>query len=201
MAVPRDENLLLNALLAALEDHVLPLTQQGVSRGNKIFGAALLRKDDYSVVLAETNNEMESPLWHGEIHALKRFSEQPAAERPSPKDLIFLSTHEPCPMCLSAITWAGFDNFYSFFTHEDSRDAFSIPHDLKILKEVFGLAPGQYRRQNAFWHSRFIRDMIAVSDETMRSHFEERASAIADKYVSLSALCQQGKHQNAIPLN
>ncbi len=38
-------------------------------------------------------------------------------------------------MCLSpAITWAGFDNFYYFFTHEDLRDAFAIPHDLKILE-------------------------------------------------------------------
>jgi tRNA(Arg) A34 adenosine deaminase TadA len=34
-------------------------------------------------------------------------------------------------MCMSAITWAGFDNFYYFYSHEDSRDSFAIPHDLK----------------------------------------------------------------------
>ena len=45
----------------------------------------------------------------------------------------------------------GFDNFYYFFTYEDSRDAFGIPHDLKILKEVFGVDDGGYRRSNAFW--------------------------------------------------
>ena len=198
---PRDHNLLLNALLTTLENHILPMTRQGVSQGNKIFGAALLKKSDLSVVLAETNNETENPLWHGEVHALKRFFEQPTLGRPSTKDLIFLSTHEPCPMCLSAITWTGFDNFYSFFTHEDSRDAFAIPHDLKILKEVFDLSPGKYRRKNAFWQSRFVRDMIAVSDKAVRSHFEGRATAIAEEYAALSMLYQKDKHQNTIPLN
>lgn len=154
-------------LLDVMENDILPLTEAGVAAGNKVFGAAILRKSDLSLVLAETNNEMENPLWHGEVHALKRFYELDA--KPDTKDLIFLSTHEPCTMCMSAITWAGFDNFYHFFSHEDSRDAFAIPHDLKILNEVFGLPPGGYRRQNAFWHSHAIADLVAVEEEPKRT--------------------------------
>ena len=85
-------------------------------------------------MLAETNNEIENPLWHGEVHCLKRFYEMPKAERVDTRDCIFLATHEPCSLCLSAITWTGFDNFYYLFSHEDSRDSFAIPHDLKILE-------------------------------------------------------------------
>jgi hypothetical protein len=41
---------------------------------------------------------------------------------------------------LSGITWGGFDNFYYLFTYEDTRDAFGIPHDIRILEEVsYGL--------------------------------------------------------------
>ncbi len=189
---------LAEALLTALEDHVLPLTRQGVAAGNKIFGAALLRKSDGSVVLAETNNETENPLWHGEVHLLKRYAEVPGL--PPPEDLIFLSTHEPCSMCLSAITWAGFDNFFDFFTHEDSRDSFAIPHDLKILKEVFTLDPGGYRRQNAYWTARSVAEVIAGADAAAQPGLRARVAAIGAEYAVLSDAYQDGKSANDIPL-
>ncbi|MEK1851039.1 MAG: nucleoside deaminase [Phyllobacterium sp.] len=191
----------LDALLDAMEHQIIPMTEKGVAAGNKIFGAALLRKSDFSVVLAETNNETENPLWHGEVHTLKRFYEVDGNERPDPRELIFLSTHEPCSMCLSAITWAGFDNFYYFFSHEDSRDAFAIPHDLKILKEVFTLEPGGYNRENAFWKSYAIHKLIAELPEPDRHRLQKRAAAISAKYTELSARYQAGKDKNSIPLN
>lgn len=185
-------------LLDVIEHDILPLTQQGVAAGNKVFGAAILRKSDLSLVIAETNNELENPLWHGEIHTLKRFYESTSGL--STKDLIFLSTHEPCTMCMSAITWAGFDNFYSFFSHEDSRDAFAIPHDLKILKEVFGLEPGGYRRSNAFWNSFFITELTESEDEPLRATLKAQIARIKAEYQRLSDSYQSGKTENNIPL-
>ncbi|MCC0044724.1 MAG: nucleoside deaminase [Brucellaceae bacterium] len=192
---------LLNRLLDVIENDIVPLTQAGVAGGNKLFGAAILRKSDLSLVIAETNNEIENPLWHGEVHALKRFYELPKDKRPDTRDCLFFATHEPCSLCLSAITWTGFDNFYYLFSHEDSRDSFAIPHDLKILKEVFRLDPGGYNRENAFWTAHALRDMANAMPEEERDAALKRIEAISDKFNALSATYQAAKADNDIPLN
>lgn len=192
---------LIDRLLDVIEHDIVPKTAEGVAHGNKLFGAAILRKNDHSLVLAETNNETENPLWHGEVHCLKRFYEMPKADRVDTKDAIFLATHEPCSLCLSAITWTGFDNFYYFFSHEDSRDSFAIPHDLKILKEVFTLDPGGYNAENAYWKGFSIRRLVSLLPETERLRLGTRIGKISARYDELSVAYQASKDENDIPLS
>lgn len=185
-------------LLEVIDHDILPLTERGVAAGNKVFGAAILRKDDLSLVIAGTNDETVNPLLHGEVRTLNEFYEM--AGRPDTRDLIFLATHEPCTLCMSAITWAGFDNFYYLFSHQDSRDSFAIPHDLRILHEVFGLEPGGYRHSNAYWTAYSIPALIESEDQPLRRDLANTQQRIRDRYARLSQQYQESKSSNAIPL-
>ena len=64
---------LYHRLCEVIEDNILPLTNQMTQIGCKVFGAAILLKRDLSLVLASTNHESFSPLWHGEIYCIKQF--------------------------------------------------------------------------------------------------------------------------------
>lgn len=42
---------LLDAFLSITDDKIIPLTAEGVAAGRKVFGAAILRKSDLSVIV------------------------------------------------------------------------------------------------------------------------------------------------------
>lgn len=185
-------------LLDVIEQDIVPLTRAGVAAGNKIFGAAILRRADLSVVVAETNNETENPLWHGEIHAIKRFFELPVDDRPAPADSLLLATHEPCSLCLSGVAWSGIPEFAYLFSHQDSADSFAIPYDLAILRGVYAVPdpdrdevdPGRdlYNRTNAYFTS---TGLAPLADP-------EQLARISRTYDELSAAYQDRKGGGAI---
>ena len=188
-------------LLEVMENDIIPKTRTGVEAGNKIFGAAILQKSDLSLVVAGTNDEVTNPLFHGEISTLNDFYKLPMTNRPKIKDCLFLSTHEPCSLCLSAITWAGFDNFYYFFGYEETRDTFNIPHDLKILEEVFNVRNGAYIRNNVFWKSHDVLSMVSEIEDKEAASFDEKVDSIKQAYEILSLSYQYKKNDTAIPLS
>jgi tRNA(Arg) A34 adenosine deaminase TadA len=200
---------LLSRLMDVIETDIAPKTRIGVERGNKLFGAAILRKSDLSLVVAETNNEIENPLWHGEMHAIKRFYEMP--DHPDPKDCLFIATHEPCSLCLSGITWSGFDNFYFLFSHQDSADSFAIPYDIQILKAVYAVpdpdrdaaAPNRdlYNRANAYFTSHDMSRMIAGLDRGWKERLTARVDDLTALYADLSAIYQRDKGHAGIPMS
>jgi len=195
--MPSDDQII-ERMLEVLEHDVLPMTRGGTEAGNKVFGAAVLQRDSLDLVTAGTNEETANPLFHGEISCLNRYWAM--ANRPSPEECLFLSTHEPCSLCLSAITWSGFDNFYYLFSYEDSRDAFSIPHDLKIMEEVFDCPNGAYRRTNRFWTSYALVDLMKEQPPARQNDWRPRVDQLHRDYSAMSEVYQAAKSGTDIPL-
>ena len=205
----QDPKALAEYLLTTIEKDIMPMTARGVSTGSKLFGAAILSRHSPATLTAATNDERTSPLLHGEINCIQKFctvTYPDPSSRPHPRaDCLFLATHEPCSLCLSGITWAGFGEILYLFTYEDSRDLFAIPHDINILEQVFRVrAEGEsdaalaarplYNRKNDFFTARSVADVVAeIADEGERKRLEVEVERVKGLYNALSETYQKGK--------
>ena len=104
-------------------------------------------------------------------------------------------------MCLSAITFSGFDNFYYLFPYAATNDDFNIPHDLNILKEVFNISDGKYNKENSYWKSQNINLLIENLPPLEKEKILNQLDEIKTKYLTLSNQYQKNKDGNSIPLN
>lgn len=200
---------LLPTLLSTITTHILPLTTDAISSGSKVFGASILSSATLEPYTTSTNNERLSPLLHGEVNCIQEFftkSYPDPTSRPDPRaDCIFLATHEPCSLCLSAIAWSGFKEVYFLFTHDDSRKRFGIPHDINILEEVFRVKAKDeseadlkerqlYNRENKFFSARPFADLAEeYKDEAEKQKWIAEIERVKDLYDGLNETYQQGK--------
>ena len=179
-------------LLDIIDNDILPLTLAGVANGNKVFGAAVVRIADGALIHAATNHEHSEacPLWHGEMVALRDFFALP--NHPPPNECLLLSTHEPCPMCASAIAWSGMPQCFFLFDYDDTKKQFDIPHDIRILRELFTPATA-LNHNNAFFTARPLIPLLGDEDK-------KRLDSIRRRYDDLSQMYQSNKSNNSIPL-
>jgi len=74
------------------------------------FGAVIVRRATGEIVAEGYNQSSQNPTFHGEMVAINHCSEIHRAADWSEFDLY--TTAEPCPMCQSAIEWAGIATVY-----------------------------------------------------------------------------------------
>lgn len=171
---------LTSRFLDVIENNILPLTRGMVEKGHNIFGGAVLKAHDLSLVTVGTNMRGMVPTFHGEMVTIQNFFMD--ENRFDPADMLFLATHEPCSMCLSALAWSGFRKIYFLFGYEETRDDFRMGDDLRILAEIFSTTVPS--RSNSFFELVPIRGMVQNLPE--RGPFMERIGRIKESYKALA---------------
>jgi tRNA(Arg) A34 adenosine deaminase TadA len=166
-------------LLSVIRNDIFPLTERLVAEGNNLFGAAVLAGPELDVVVAGSNRREEDPTLHGEISTIHAFYR--LQRRPDPAETVFLSTHEPCPMCASALAWCGFREIRFLFDYRETALDFAMPGDLAILEELFGVKA--MRHENAFYRMVPIRDLAEKSPD--RERLLEEIDSIKALYKGL----------------
>ena len=96
----------------ALEEAKLSLKE-----GNKGFGAILVKNNKILARSHDTEVSENDPTAHAEINVLKKAFKNLGKEL---LNCILISTHEPCPMCMTAIVWAKISELIYGVSIEDS---------------------------------------------------------------------------------
>lgn len=140
------------------------LSFDNIDRGGGPFGAVIVK--DGEIISTGVNSVTldNDPTAHAEVSAIRS-----ACRRLSTfqlHDCVIYSSCEPCPMCLSALYWAGVKKIYYGNTKEDAE---AIDFSDKFIYEELDLPP--YRRH--------LPGIHVDSSETIKA-FEKWASK-ADK--------------------
>lgn len=92
--------------------------RQGIAQSQLPVAAAIVKKDKVIIVAHNTVWQTCDPTAHAEMTAIRQAAHQLKSIRF--QGCTIFSTTEPCPMCLAAIHWAGFDRVVFGATIADS---------------------------------------------------------------------------------
>lgn len=166
-------------ILTAIKDDLLPLTEKGVEEGNHVFGGMVLDAASLKTIVAGTNNRQGNPIFHGEIDTILRFFSM--KDHHAPSECIFVASHDPCSMCISAIAWSGFKEIWVLFGYEDVAKDFEMPVDLMMYREIFGVDGA--KDNNLFFRKYSIKR--ESENEANASILKEKIEELKKLYSSL----------------
>lgn len=94
------------------------LSYDNIDKGGGPFGAIIVKGDEVISTGANSVTLLNDPTAHAEVLAIRNACAQLKDFRLT--DCIVYSSCEPCPMCLSALYWAGVKKIFFANTKEDA---------------------------------------------------------------------------------
>lgn len=119
-------------------EQAIALSKRSVAEGGGPFGAVVVCRGEVVATGMNTVTLLNDPTAHAEVSAIRAACV--AVKNFKLEECEIYSSCEPCPMCLSAIYWAGIRKVYFANTREDAR---RIGFDDSFIYDQIPLAPSQ----------------------------------------------------------
>ena len=116
----------------------IELSKESVAKGGGPFGAVIVRNGEVVACGSNSVTILNDPTAHAEVSAIRAACQ--AVGNFDLKGCEIYSSCEPCPMCLSAIYWAGIGKIYYANTR---NDAAAIGFDDAFIYDQIPLAPAE----------------------------------------------------------
>lgn len=152
--------------------------------GNSGFGAVIVKGHDVISKAHDTDKTSGDPTEHAEMNAIR------SAAGKLGKNLtgcVLVSTHEPCPMCSTAILWAGISEVAYGYPIKEAIEQGRKRVDLP-LKEIFSRAGEKIvvhenilRDECAVLYNRAVRDSIDQLRDADEKKLKILASDLSEK--------------------
>lgn len=121
---------------AELMDEAIRLSEENVAQGGGPFGAVIARGAEIIATGVNSVTRANDPTAHAEVSAIRNACTSLGTFK-LPGCTVY-SSCEPCPMCLSALYWAGVSRIYYGNTKEDAA---AIDFSDKFIYDELALAP------------------------------------------------------------
>lgn len=114
----------------------IELSKESVAKGGGPFGAVIVRDGEVVATGSNSVTLLNDPTAHAEVSAIRAACAAVGDFNLAGCEIY--SSCEPCPMCLSAIYWAGIERIYYANTRSDAAE---IGFDDDFIYRQIPLAP------------------------------------------------------------
>lgn len=119
-------------------EQAIALANESVKEGGGPFGAVIVRNGEVVAGGSNSVTLLNDPTAHAEVQAIRKACAKLGSFNLA--GCVVYTSCEPCPMCLSALYWAGVERIYYANTRQDAAD---IHFDDSLIYEQIPLDPAK----------------------------------------------------------
>lgn len=160
---------------------------QSLREGNYGFGAVIVKDNEIVSRAHDMEETQQDCTSHAEINAIKAASKRLGRNL---SGCVIISTHEPCPMCASAIVWSGIEEIAFGYSIEESikqgrnRIALNCRDIFERAEKNIKITPNVLYEECKILYMNSVRTEIkrlrCINDESLQVYNDESKSKRID---------------------